>query len=117
MLLVFLRHVGAAHVSATLSGRRGEAGKENVMTKGREPADMAVQQRIRDFVDRYMIWMNEVAAAAARDSKLAASLIDLMRARLADDLDKFVEIELRLRAFERRVPEQPSLFKRVGNDG
>lgn len=87
------------------------------MTNGREPADVVVQQRICDFVDRYMVWMNEVAALAAQDPKVAVSLIDLMRTRLANDLDKFVELELRLRAFERRAPEQQALFRRVGNDG
>ena len=79
--------------------------------------DTPAQQRIGDFVDRYTVWMNEVAAAAQRDANLAASLIHLMRTRLAGELDSFVELELRLRAFERRAPEQPSLLRRVGNDG
>ncbi len=72
--------------------------------------------RIRDFVDRYTTWMKEVAGAACPDAAVAASLADLMKDRFAADLDQFLEVELRLRAFERRVPDQVPL-KRVGNDG
>lgn len=87
------------------------------MRMGRTAAETPAGQRIDDFVDRYTVWMNEVATAAQRDSNLAASLVHLMRTRLADELDSFVELELRLRAFERRAPEQPNLLRRVGNDG
>lgn len=73
--------------------------------------------RVRDFVERYTGWLKEVAAAAQADPAIAASLADLMKDRLAGEVDKFVEIELRLRAFERRAPEQVPLFRRVGNDG
>lgn len=85
------------------------------MTNWREPGGAAT--RIHDFVDRYTVWMKEVAAAARQEAAVAASLTDLMKSRLAAELDDFIEQELRLRAFERRAPEQHILFKRVGNDG
>ena len=86
------------------------------MTDGREPA-VTAERRIRDFIEGYTTWMKEVSAAAAQEPAVAASLVDLMKARLATDLDGFVELELRLRAFERRAPEPQVLLKRVGNDG
>ena len=73
-------------------------------------------QRIHEFVERYTAWMREVSAFAPADAALAASLADLMKSRLAADLDAFVELELRLRAFERRALEPP-LLRLAGHDG
>ncbi len=72
--------------------------------------------RIQDFIDRYTVWMNEVSAAG-HDPGLMTSLTDLMKQRLAADLDSFIETELRLRAFERRAPEQHPLLQLIGNAG
>ena len=76
---------------------------------------MSTAQRIHEFVERYTTWMKEVSACA-RDDAVAASLADLMKSRLVTELDQFVELEVRLRAFDRRAPEG-SLFKLVGNGG
>lgn len=86
------------------------------MTSRREAMGIA-GTRVREFVERYAVWMKDVSTAAQKDSAVAACLIDLMKSRLASEIDHFVEAELRLRAFERRAPEQQMLFKRVGNDG
>lgn len=86
------------------------------MTNAQETTGAAAA-RIRDFVERYATWLKEVSAAAPADAAVAASLADLMKGRLAAELDEFVELELRLRAFERRAPEQPQILKLVGNDG
>ena len=80
-----------------------------------DPAGKAV--RIREFVNRYTAWMKEVAAAARDKPELMASLAELMHQRLAEDLDSFIETELRLRAFERRVPEQHPLLHLIENAG
>jgi hypothetical protein len=85
------------------------------MTDTREPAGTVL--RIHGFVDRYTTWMKEVAVSAQGDPTLAASLADLMKCRLVGELDEFIELELRLRAFERRAPEVLPQFKLVGNGG
>ncbi len=85
------------------------------MTDTRDPAGAAL--RLDEFVDRYTTWMKEVSASARADATIAASLADLMKSRLVDELDKFIELEMRLRAFERRAPEAPPLFKLVGSGG
>ncbi|MBV8538860.1 MAG: hypothetical protein JO128_24895 [Alphaproteobacteria bacterium] len=82
------------------------------MTDTREPQGAAL--RLHEFVERYTTWMKEVSASARDDATLAATLTDLMKNRLVDDLDAFIELELRLRAFERRVPEVPSQLRLVG---
>lgn len=82
------------------------------MTSARQPLGPAAH-RIHDFVERYTAWMKEVAAQ--HDPTTAAALADLMKGRLAAEIDEFVEVELRLRAFERRAPDQLRL-KIVGND-
>jgi hypothetical protein len=73
-------------------------------------------RRLHEFVERYTAWMKEVSTSAANDAAVTVSLVDLMKSRLTAELDRFVEVELRLRVFERRVPEQPPL-RRVGTDG
>jgi len=73
--------------------------------------------RVRDFVERYATWLKEVSAAARTDAAVAASLADLMKDRLACDLENFVELEVRLRVFERRTADQSPMFKLVGNGG
>jgi hypothetical protein len=83
------------------------------MTGAQETAATA---RVRDFVERYATWLKEVSAAASADAAVAVSLADLMKDRLAGDLENFVELELRLRVFERRTPEQAHMFKLAGND-
>ncbi len=83
------------------------------MTDTREPAGPAL--RLNEFVDRYTTWMKEVSAAGCGDLTLAASLADLMKARLVAELDAFVELELRLRAFERRAPEALPPLRLVGS--
>jgi len=84
------------------------------MTDNREPAGTLL--RIHEFVERYTTWMKEVSASARDDATIAASLADLMKSRLVDELDDFIELEVRLRAFERRAPEPPLVFRLVGND-
>jgi len=73
--------------------------------------------RIEEFVAGYTTWMKEVAAAARDNPEITASLADLMRQRLAADLDSFVETELRLRVFERRAPEQHPLLQLIETAG
>jgi hypothetical protein len=85
------------------------------MTDKRESAGTVL--RVNDFVERYATWMKEVSASAQADPAITASLADLMKSRLVAELDEFIELELRLRAFERRAPEPPALFKLVGNGG
>lgn len=85
------------------------------MTDMREPAGTV--PRLHEFVERYTTWMKEVSASAQDDVTVAASLADLMKSRLVAELDEFIELEVRLRVFERRVPEAPPLFKLVGNGG
>lgn len=79
--------------------------------------ETAAAVRVRDFVERYATWLKEVSAAARTDAAVAASLADLMKDRLAGELENFVELELRLRVFERRTADQSHMFKLVGNDG
>lgn len=84
------------------------------MTSPRPPMN-PVSHRVQDFVERYTVWMTEVSASAQHDPQIAAALADLMKRRLAEEIDAFVEVEMRLRAFERRAPDQLRL-KLVGND-
>ena len=81
------------------------------MTDPREPA--ATSLRLHEFVERYTAWMKEVSASAQHDASVAASLVDVMKSRLAAELDTFIELELRLRAFERRAPEVPPQLRLV----
>ncbi len=73
--------------------------------------------RLHEFVERYTAWMKEVSASARYDATIAASLADLMKNRLVAELDDFIELEMRLRAFERRAPDAPPSFKLVSNHG
>ena len=73
--------------------------------------------RIRDFVDRYAVWMNDVSIAAQKNPQHVGALVDLMKARLVADLDGFIEVELRLRAFARRTPDGDGALQLIGNAG
>ncbi len=73
--------------------------------------------RVHDFVDRFTVWMKEIAAVSDSDPSLARSLVDLMKQRLAADIEQFVETELRLRAFERRAPDQEAFLQLIEKAG
>jgi hypothetical protein len=85
-----------------------------VMTKIARGPEASGNSRVCDFVDSFLVWMKDISAGAARDPAIAAALVELMKRRLAADLDAFIETELRLRAFERRIPE--AALKLVGTD-
>ena len=72
--------------------------------------------RVRDFVENFTMWMKEIATVR-HDPSVASSLVDLMKGRLADDLDRFIETELRLRAFERRAPDPEQFLKLIEKAG
>src|SRR5258708_19582037 len=82
-----------------------------------EPEACAGIVRVRAFVDHFTLWMKETSAAGRDDPTLAASLVDLMKGRLEADLDDFIEAELRLRAFERRAPDQEPFLHLIAKPG
>ncbi|HEX9462436.1 MAG TPA: hypothetical protein VGB82_07535 [Alphaproteobacteria bacterium] len=82
-----------------------------------EPEACAGIVRVRAFVDHFTLWMKETSAAGRDDPTLAASLVDLMKGRLEADLDDFIEAELRLRAFERRAPDQEPFLQLIDKAG
>lgn len=82
-----------------------------------EPEAHAGIVRVRAFVEHFTLWMKETSAAGRDDPTLAASLVDLMKGRLEADLDRFIEVELRLRAFERRAPDHEPFLQLVDKAG
>ena len=81
------------------------------------PQKHATTGRVDEFVERFTVWMKEIAAVSDGDPHLTRSLVDLMKQRLVTDLEQFVETELRLRAFERRVPDQEPFLQLVEKAG
>jgi hypothetical protein len=73
--------------------------------------------RVRTFVENFTEWMKEIASVSDGDPDLARSLVDLMKTRLAADVEQFVETELRLRAFERRAPDQEPFLQLIEKAG
>lgn len=81
------------------------------------PESHAGSGRVNEFVERFTVWMKEIATVSDDDPTLVTSLVDLMKDRLATDLERFVETELRLRAFERRAPDQEPFLQLIEKAG
>jgi hypothetical protein len=106
----------AANKQPTTTGP-GEPGTQEEVMSQLAPESHAGSGRVNEFVERFTVWMKEIATVSDDDPTLVASLVDLMKDRLAADLERFVETELRLRAFERRAPDQEPFLQLIEKAG